>query len=149
MKDCQTCLRGYLTSAPPVPRACTGSKLNAAGARRKHELLPQLADWRRLAVTGTRLGSVAEIGNSFEGSGAHLRFDPTWSEMSSNLDPTCVTAEDRSDVLSIPLVYLRAHLCRGRDGKGQENCHYESCVHDAGTVIPGPGTFRTGRTTSG
>jgi Heterokaryon incompatibility protein (HET)/Ankyrin repeats (3 copies) len=76
-----------------------GSRFDAAGTRRKDGLLPPLADWRRLAVTGKKLGSVAEIGNSFEGGSAHFSFDPTWYAMISNLDSTYVTGEDRADIL--------------------------------------------------
>jgi Heterokaryon incompatibility protein (HET)/Ankyrin repeats (3 copies) len=75
-----------------------GSRFDAAGDRRKAELLSVPADKRRLAVTASKVGSVAETGNSFEGNNAHMGFDPEWYAMISNLNPTYVTGEDRCDV---------------------------------------------------
>ena len=76
-----------------------GAHFNAAGERQKDPLLPLPADPRRLAVSGLRIGGVAEIGNSWEGNNAHIRFDPTWLEMVSHLDPVYFTGEDRAEVL--------------------------------------------------
>lgn len=78
--------------------AMYGTHYNAAGARVEAKLLPLPADWRRLAATGTKLGSVAKTGESYEGSGTHFRFDPAWFRMTSNLNATCITGEDPSDV---------------------------------------------------